>query len=44
MVKNGFEVRGGWVSVEGGVGGGGRRKISEKFPGNVLKITEWSDN
>ena len=42
MEKNGFEVPGGggeWVS-----GGGGCRGISEKIPGNFLKITGWSGN
>ena len=35
MEKNGFEVPGGGVDWVGGVG---------IFPGNVLKITGWSDN
>ena len=41
MEKNGFEVPGG-----GGVSGDGVwcREISEKFPGNFLKITGWFDN
>ena len=49
MEKNGFEVLGGggvsgdgdWV---GWVGGVWCREISEKFPGNFLKITGWFDN
>ena len=47
MEKNGFEVPGGGgVSGDGvcDAWGGGCREISEKFPGNSLKITGWFDN
>ena len=41
MEKSGLEVKGRGVS---GDGAGGCREISEKCPGNILKITGWSGN